>query len=143
MDPGIFIWSTQTVVIDNEESATVPVTSGVPQGCVLGPILFLIYINDLPEHTRSKVRLFAVSSLEDTQILQQDLDHLHLWKLDWDMEFNPSKCVVIHTFVLQDLELQSQANTCCMAKYWDRLQAPIIWAWKSAVTYPSTATFRI
>ena len=51
-----------------------------------------------------KVRLFAddmaiylaVSSLEYAQILQQDLDHLHLWQLDWDMELNPSKCVAIH-----------------------------------------------
>ena len=38
----------------------------------------------------------AVSSLEDAQILQQDLDHLHEWELEWDIEFNPSKCVVIH-----------------------------------------------
>ena len=71
---------------------------------MLGPILFHVYINDLHDKTRSKVRFFAddtaiylaVSSLEEAQILQQDLDHLHQWDLDWNMEFNPSKCIVIH-----------------------------------------------
>ena len=94
---------TQTVVVEGDESTSVPVTSGVPQGSVLGPILFLVYINDLPDSVTSSVRLFA----DDTALylsfnkqnhgksLQEDLDSLQSWEKEWDMEFNPGKCQVI------------------------------------------------
>ena len=91
-------------MLNGVKSDNIPVSSGVPQGSVLGPILFLAYINDLPEQVKSKVRLFAddtalyltFSKSLTPSILQQDLQHLESWEKAWDMEFNPSKCQVIH-----------------------------------------------
>jgi len=85
-------------------SPSAHVTSGVPQGTVLCPLLFLLYINDLPDRVRSTSRLFADDSLlyrriktvEDVAILQDDLDQLQKWEQDWQMTFNPSKCEVLH-----------------------------------------------
>ena len=93
----------QKVVVEGEESDPVPVTSGVLQGSVLGPILFLVYINDLPDDVVSRVRLFAddtaiyltLENKSDSDKLQRDLDRLQTWEARWDMEFNPSKCQVV------------------------------------------------
>ena len=90
----------QQVVVDGETSSQAPVTSGVPQGSVLGPALFLVYINDITDNINSKIRLFAddcliyreVKSVEDHQGLQEDLDNLHSWSNTWQMAFNVSKC---------------------------------------------------
>ena len=91
------------MVLEGDCSEEVPVTSGVPQGSVLGPILFLVYINDLPEKVKSQVRLFAddtaaylaITKPAESKQLQDDLDTLQEWELDWNMEFNPGKCQVI------------------------------------------------
>ena len=96
---------TQTVLVEGCQSSAQPVMSGVPQGTVLGPLLFLIYINDIDQDLSpgTKIRLFAydsllyrtINDLNDTQILQKDLHTLQKWESTWKMEFHPQKCQVL------------------------------------------------
>jgi hypothetical protein len=88
---------TQVVVVDSKDLGFVCVSSGVPQGSVLGPLMFLLYINDLPEAVGSQCRLFADDALLYTtrdrrNELQNDLFALQNWALEWQMVFNPKKC---------------------------------------------------
>lgn len=94
---------THQVVVNGSESDTREVTSGVPQGTVVGPLLFLLYINDIEQGLNSTIRLFAddsviyrkIETIEDSHILQQDLFRLQEWADKWQMSFNIKKCKIL------------------------------------------------
>ena len=100
---GFLSGRTQRVMVNGEISSTAAVTSGVPQGTVLGPLLFLCYINDLPLAVKSQVRLFAddcllyrpINCKQDQVTLQEDLASLQQWAEKWLMKFNPHKCYML------------------------------------------------
>ena len=116
----------QAVVIKDSKSAVKEVTSGIPQGSVLGPIMFIIYINDLPDVVNSYVKIFAddtklfriIANNEDQQLLQSDLKALYNWSIKWQLKFNESKCKVIHygnrnlncPYTLNNIELEASSN---------------------------------
>ena len=88
-------------MVDGCFSSPCKVSSGVPQGLVLGPTLFLLHINDISEGIHSQIKLFAddclvyrnVHTSTDQQILQQDLNTLMKWADKWQMKFNTYKKV--------------------------------------------------
>ena len=91
------------MVVEGHHSKSCDITSRVPQGSVLGPALFLVYINGITANVHSELRLFAddiliyrpIGSESNQKILQDDLTALTKWADMWQMDFNVSKCSVL------------------------------------------------
>ena len=94
----------QKVLVNGKSSGWCDVLSGVPQGSVLGPILFIIFINDMPDKITSMVHLFAddtkislrLTNQNQTNDLQNDIDRLDEWSDRWKLRFNVAQCKTMH-----------------------------------------------
>jgi len=95
----------QRVVVNGQYSGWLPVVSGVPQGSILGPLLFILYIDDVKRAVQhSSVKVFAddislysqVSCYEDCSKLQDDLSCVYQWSLKWQLKLNPNKCEALN-----------------------------------------------
>ena len=126
---------TQEIIIKGSKLSPSPVISGVPQGTVLGPLLFLDYINDMPECVKSKIKLSTDNSLlyrriqniADCHQLQEDLNKLQEWGQRWQMGFNADKCEVIRItnkkmplcsdYTIHNQKLNIKMNIDCRVKH--------------------------
>ena len=93
----------QEVIVEGMNSSSCNVTSGVSQGSILSPVLFLMYVNDIDLNIHGEIRLFAddillyqlIRTPDDHLQLQEDLNTLTKWVSDWKMTFNIPKCKII------------------------------------------------
>ena len=95
------VYRCQRVKVNGSYSGTSSVVSGIPQGSILGPLLFILFINDLPENVKSICKIFAddtkvYGNANSHDIIQSDLLSLLTWSDKWQLKFNLSKCSVLH-----------------------------------------------
>ena len=92
------------MLVNGEGSSWCNVSSGIPQGSVLGPVRFVILINDLPDDIDSTVKIYVddtkiyrqARTLSDNTTMQADLEALKNWSQKWQLRFNGQKCNVMH-----------------------------------------------
>ena len=111
IEGGVYGWindflknRVQCVNVEGASSGSIEINSGVPQGSVLGPTLFVYFINDMPDAVSSNIKIFAddtkiysgVKEDENSQKLQESLNNLTKWTELWQIKFNSSKCSVMH-----------------------------------------------
>ena len=94
----------QCVNVDGSRSGWRDVLSGIPQGSVIGPILFVIFINDMPLEIKQNFcklfaddcKLYGIKNEDGENSMQSDLSNMELWSERWQLSFNASKCKVLH-----------------------------------------------
>ena len=96
------------MTITGQSSDWLPIKAGIPQGLVLGPLLFLSHINDSPEGLHSNIKLFADNTaifsavftpVETTNELLHDLEKIKIWAIQWKMLYNPDQSKPINEVV--------------------------------------------
>ena len=108
---SFLVGRTQRVSVNGVLSDERPVASGVPQGSVLGPLLFLLYINDIADNLETSLLFFAddsklskhISTQDDIDALQRDLLRLEDWSSKWLLRFHPDKCHVLSLGRFEDI----------------------------------------
>ena len=114
----------QRVIVNGKSSDWVPVRSGTPEGGIISPLLFALFVNDLPDKIKTNCLLFAddvklyhkITSDHDAELLQSDLTSLATWSTLWKLQLNPSKCKsftmtlkrkpILATYNIQDSSLE-------------------------------------
>ena len=122
----------QRVVLRNGVSSWLNVTRGVPQGSILGFLLFILYVNDIPESVKSTVKMFAddtkiyqeIKEKEDCERLQMSLNAISAWSRTWLLKFNASKCVVLS--IRNKLDYKYTLNDTYLEKVHDQKDLGVI-----------------